>query len=566
MCAAARHDRLDDDHMFTGDEVDIVQHRARLPQKGATAKAKMIYRWPLFCHESNLTIPVKGRENRVRVAPLLDFSEDDLFVRYTIGIPSLFTQDGFRDNLVERLAGSVPWGDPVVGKPKGESYDVMTVTFCKFELPAPLDYDPSMLHPDPDIVCLGIMAEGSQLLWNLEEKPHGLFAGATGSGKTVAAKFVIAQLLREGWEVVVATPTEADSTFAGFEDHPNFRGFYGSGVDELSELAAFMTAEDDEMGRRESERGEIARAEKAAGRKGVELWGEPAGTSDSPVVWVGRKKFLFADEYTDMAVPDPGDDPDLMASKRVIQAKMQRRVRRGRKTRQHTAIAVQQPDVGAFGEGPVGGRVLRNLGFRLAVTDLSTEFTPVVFPKSKSTALDLLQDPSTPKGRGVARGAVVPDNEFGVTTNDGAVQVPWITDDQLADLIFNGSGRPQIPDATPQVEAGVVAEAERILTEAGSGREWLTPPATNDVEHLATGRPELARSVTIIPDESPWIVEPDGPASGDLATMTEPRPVDGFEMPDIPVEQGSPLLRIYVSAFAVVVVLWVAIIVALVVG
>ena len=567
--------------MFTGKEVNITQHQAHYPQAGATRKEIQMWRWPVFCHESQLSVPVKGREGRVRVAPLLDYTEDDLFARYTIGIPSVFTQDGFRSNLVERLTGSVPWKNPVLGYPRSdEGYDVMTVSYAKFELPDYLEFDPSMVEGfGSDVVYLGVMVEGSPLLWDLTDHPHGLFCGATGSGKTIAAKLALAQLLREGWEVRVATPTEKDATFAGFEGHPNFRGFYGSSPDALVELARELVGEDEEMSRREEEMGEVAQAEVQAGRKGVTCWGDPAGSDREPYGWLGRKSFWFVDEYTDLIIAEPDDEKEVVAAKKVIQTKLRKRVLRGRKVRQHTGIAVQQPDVAAFGEGATGGRVLRNLDFRLAVTSLSRQFAQVVFDGTESESVKMLWRGGNPKGRGIARGAVVPDNEFGTTTNDGAVQIPYLDDDSLRELILNDGPVSPVVEAA---EAILIEQGDSRVVESGDGgvseANWLTGPKAEPVPPAQTiSGPVEGLKTAVVPtgprvsaarrfDATPasWsILEPGESVAGEF---DQPAPLpDGVDMPVIPVNDSGSVWLTYAAAACLFVVLWVAVFVGVLV-
>src|SRR5699024_11795872 len=66
----------------------------------------------------------------------------------------------------------------------------------------------------PGTVPFGINALGEQMVFDLEENPHLLILGSSGSGKSAAISTQLHGLIRDGCDVVIIDPTKGGQDFA----------------------------------------------------------------------------------------------------------------------------------------------------------------------------------------------------------------------------------------------------------------------------------------------------------------------------------------------------------------
>lgn len=78
----------------------------------------------------------------------------------------------------------------------------------RFPTPGTAAFTEALRRAKGGVLRLGETIDGGHLDWNLNEQPHGLFAGRTGSGKTIALNAVVSYglALPEAFEVLICDP------------------------------------------------------------------------------------------------------------------------------------------------------------------------------------------------------------------------------------------------------------------------------------------------------------------------------------------------------------------------
>ncbi len=409
----------------SGVEVSLRQHKATRPAND-DPETVVRWRWPIWCHEAGASIAI-DKDNKIRVPELVRWQRNDDVESFDVHMPGPFANPKFKTALLATIPPSQGGHSPVA-IPVGPG--VLRITFSHFDLPTMLEFDPDKIPTNDDIVYLGMLSEGSDLLWDTKDSPHGLLTGQTLSGKSATAAAVLAQFHLKGWRIIIVTPKRNDGKFKAFTQYPQHEVITGLREADIERLAETLRMENIEMERRQDEQGEV----------GSEWWGDTTdcgyewGSFTDPAVpnelaqpseHRSRKSLLYLDEASDYLT-----NPDILEM-------VKDRVQKGREARQHTLMATQSCRVESFGGQRWGGFILAQLAFKAAIRALEHSMIVQAFPKSESPHLtDILLAPTTPPGRGVVRGAAAPENEFGRSAvSDAPAQMAYLAPEEVAPLL-----------------------------------------------------------------------------------------------------------------------------------
>ena len=352
--------------------------------------------WYEFCQDTGLATP--NHAGHRWVPRLASFRRDRHFEIYDVELPGLLGVPARVAMLSEMLLSCRHAASEATTEIQP---GVVRVVLNFMELPEELAFDPARIPDSPDEVYLGQTGLGGDLVWDTRSKAHGLIIGENGGGKSDTMATLLMQLHWKGWEITVLTPTTDDTTFQPFADLGH-TVIAGSEPEDIAAMAAVVAEQTAQLSQRE-------RIRAAAGTD----WYE------------GPPSILLVDESGDVLADRKWDDPKTRENKGVCRAGVDLRARRGRKTRQHSLLGTQEGYVHSFGTP----ETLRQLKFRLAVTGLSDTFQPTIFERSgdqvSPAVRRVLSNPSTPKGRGVARGVRPSGDEAYAALDDLTVQVAY---------------------------------------------------------------------------------------------------------------------------------------------
>lgn len=360
--------------------------------------------WPLFCKRVGFALPVGPSE--VETPRLVGWSREGDFEVWTIELPGRFNDSGSgapREAIPGLLLASRRGAQAVHGHQPGPAVLEVVVSYRRW--PRLLRLHPGGCPGDRLRVLVGQVVDGAPALWDLKTHPHGLIVGQTNSGKSEAARMLIAQLRRKKFRVSVFTPKLGDPVLADVVDVGDF--ISGSDLETLQRVADFLT----------EAREDITIREALMAEHGVKTWSEMPGEVQ---VELPLRLFVF-DETRFWFVPD-GDSKEVTELKKIIAARWRFLVQAGRSAGHHGLALTQSPEVDALG----GGFAARQLGMRLAIRSLDSTFYAKVFPHSVAD-LSLLSNGATPPGRAIGRGLIAPETRFGTSdVQDAPLQVAFL--------------------------------------------------------------------------------------------------------------------------------------------
>lgn len=129
-------------------------------------------------------------------------------------LPSGITRSRVK-GAVDKLKGSTR-NEFVEVRPGEHGPNSVRLLVCEEDpmpFPAAIDFD--FVHSDASagLIPFATGVEGEPISWNIEEDPHLLCVGASGSGKTAVIQMLLYPMIERGWEVHIADPIKAGADF-----------------------------------------------------------------------------------------------------------------------------------------------------------------------------------------------------------------------------------------------------------------------------------------------------------------------------------------------------------------
>lgn len=250
-----------------------------------------------------------------------------------------------------------------------------------FPDPGTPDFDEAIERAKRGILRFGPQKGGGWLEWDMNDTPHGLVGGKTGSGKSVALSIVLfyAMYLPDLYEVIVCDPKMMD--FIWTAEFPNIVKVATTDV-ELCE-ACGTTRQELEKRQELLKRVQVRKLSMMRGlyRDNPEL-----ERAHGPVP---KRLILFFDEIADFLAP--GSDEDIEELKKNARADLEKIGRLGRAMEVNIVAAAQKPDAKI-----VSTQLRSQLGFRLGVGPLDQYESEQILGSNHGTRFPAS---GTPKGR-----------------------------------------------------------------------------------------------------------------------------------------------------------------------
>lgn len=195
------------------------------------------------------------------------------------------------------------------------------------------------LSCEPATIVLGITVAGTQAVWNLEDIPHALIGGSSGSGKSVLMRLMMCQTLLKGMQLFIA----------------DFKG----GLDYLgkpwSDRTAIITDMDSLIKTLADITDELEYRKQLFFEKGcrnIEMYNRTTGGE--------MKRIVFGcDEVAELTDKSGISDKDTKAKIDRVIAMMSTIARQGRALGIHLILATQRPDANVL-----PGQIKNNIDFR----------------------------------------------------------------------------------------------------------------------------------------------------------------------------------------------------------
>lgn len=307
---------------------------------------------------------------------------------------------------------------------------------------------------------------GKPVGWSIDDDPHQLISGGTGSGKSVAIQAVLFGALSKGWIVALADPTKGGADFQFAEPY----------------CVAFKDTIEDTATMLKQVYAEVIARKRTNAANGVGSYKDlPEEARPDPMLVVIDEFFSLV---APLKVPAKSDNPESEAlrknvtemnfAKATILDIVGRIAREARSAGVHLCLAAQRPD-GKLLEG----EMKFNLSGRILMGTASTNDRRVAL----RSALDApVVEPGSPKGRGICesstgypeliQGWFAEQQQFADALSK--VREPISDDDRLRLL----PPAPTLIDATIEVEETWVGDhdgsTDAIWDSPGGASAWST--------------------------------------------------------------------------------------------
>ncbi|WAL49584.1 FtsK/SpoIIIE domain-containing protein [Rhodococcus pyridinivorans] len=250
-----------------------------------------------------------------------------------------------------------------------------------FPSPGSPEFDESIRLARNGILRFGPQKGGGWLDWDLNETPHGLVGGKTGSGKSVALSIVLfyAMVLPDVYEVIVCDPKRTDFTWT-----PEFPSVVRFAATDTEIVAAVGLAKQS-MDQRQTmlNKLQIRKLQWVRDRYATDPELE---REHGPVP---KRLILFFDEIADFLAKSSNSDIEEL--KDEARADLESIARLGRAIEVNIIAAAQKPDAKI-----ISTQLRSQLGFRLGVGPLDQYESQQILNSDHGTRFP---DAGTPKGR-----------------------------------------------------------------------------------------------------------------------------------------------------------------------
>lgn len=250
-----------------------------------------------------------------------------------------------------------------------------------FPAPETPEFDEAMRLARRGILRFGPQKGGGWLDWNLNDCPHGLIGGKTGSGKSVALSIVLFYALHNPdlFEIVVCDPKRTDFTWT--PEFPSVVRFAATDM-EIVAAVAYVKAE---MDARQSLLNRLQVRKIQWLRDKYEQQPELAAENGP----APKRLILFFDEIADFLAK--GANSDIEELKDEARADLESIGRLGRAMETNIVCAAQKPDAKI-----ISTQLRSQLGFRLGVGPLDQYESQQILNSDHGTRFP---EAGTPKGR-----------------------------------------------------------------------------------------------------------------------------------------------------------------------
>ncbi|PZT91592.1 MAG: hypothetical protein DI630_29280 [Gordonia sp. (in: high G+C Gram-positive bacteria)] len=292
------------------------------------------------------------------------------------------TRDGFQEHW-DSLSTDNDW-HYAWDAPKGK----VTITAVPplpseivFPSPGTAEFDEAIALAQKGIFRFGPQKGGGWLDWDLNDVPHGLVGGKTGSGKSVALSTALlyAMYLPGDLEIVVCDPKMTDFTWT--PEFPSVMTFAATDV----EICQAISETRQELERRQSLLNKFGTRKLEWLRDKVDRDPDLA----SQVGPIPKRRLLFIDEIADFLARSA--DEDVEEIKNEARGDLEKIARLARASEINIICAAQKPDAKI-----ISTQLRSQLGFRLGVGPLDQYESEQILNSNHGTRFP---EAGTPKGR-----------------------------------------------------------------------------------------------------------------------------------------------------------------------